>query len=37
VRHRWRQVDATGKSVEEVAREVALLLPREDQTNGSAW
>jgi regulator of PEP synthase PpsR (kinase-PPPase family) len=27
VRHRWRQIDVTGKSVEEVAREVALLLP----------
>jgi regulator of PEP synthase PpsR (kinase-PPPase family) len=27
--HRWRQVDVTSKSVEEVAREVALLLPAE--------
>lgn len=29
--HGWRQVDVTGKSVEEVAREVVGLLPMEDQ------
>ncbi len=29
--HGWRQVDVTGKSVEEVAREIVALLPIEDQ------
>lgn len=29
--HGWRQVDVTGKSVEEVAREIVVLLPGEDQ------
>jgi regulator of PEP synthase PpsR (kinase-PPPase family) len=29
VRHRWRQVDVTSKSVEEAAREIAALLSRE--------
>lgn len=29
--HGWRQVDVTGKSVEEVAREIVVLLPSEDR------
>jgi hypothetical protein len=33
----WRQVDVTGKSVEEVAREVSLLLPVPDQALGWVW
>jgi regulator of PEP synthase PpsR (kinase-PPPase family) len=37
VNHRWRRIDVTGKSVEEAAREVALLLPREDQVRGWPW
>lgn len=32
--HGWRQVDVTGKSVEEVAREIAMLLPVDDQHPG---
>ena len=37
VTHGWRQVDVTGKSVEEVAREVVHLLPIEDQVRMPAW
>lgn len=37
VKHRWRRVDVTGKSVEEVAREVALLLPRQEPPRGWPW
>lgn len=37
VNRRWRRIDVTGKSVEEAAREVALLLPREDQMRGWPW
>lgn len=29
--HGWRQIDVTGKSVEEVAREIVVLLPVEDR------
>lgn len=29
--HGWRQIDVTGKSVEEVAREIVVLLPIEDR------
>jgi hypothetical protein len=29
--HRWRKVDVTGKSVEEVSREITLLLPARQQ------
>lgn len=29
--HGWRQVHVTGKSVEEVSREIMVLLPREDR------
>jgi [pyruvate, water dikinase]-phosphate phosphotransferase / [pyruvate, water dikinase] kinase len=32
--HRWRQIDVTGKSVEEVAREIVILLPTEDRRAG---
>ena len=31
VDHGWRQIDVTGKSVEELAREIIVLLPAEDQ------
>lgn len=37
VDHGWRRVDVTGKSVEEVAREIALLLPREGKMRGWPW
>jgi regulator of PEP synthase PpsR (kinase-PPPase family) len=30
-RHRWRKFDVTGKSVEEVSRQIALLLPKREQ------
>ncbi len=30
-RYRWRRIDATGKSVEEVSRQIALLLPVRQQ------
>lgn len=33
----WRQIDVTGKSVEEVAREVVSLLPEEDRARPSEW
>jgi regulator of PEP synthase PpsR (kinase-PPPase family) len=29
--HGWRQIDVTGKSVEEAAREIVVLLPVEDR------
>lgn len=35
--HGWRQVDVTGKSVEEVAREIVGLLPIEDEARRPAW
>ncbi|MFQ5532986.1 MAG: pyruvate, water dikinase regulatory protein [Candidatus Methylomirabilales bacterium] len=35
--HGWRQVDVTGKSVEEVAREIVVLLPIEDQARMPVW
>ena len=31
VSHGWRQIDVTGKSVEELAREIVVLLPAGDQ------
>ena len=37
VQRGWRRIDVTGKSVEEVAREIAFLLPTEDETRGWAW
>jgi regulator of PEP synthase PpsR (kinase-PPPase family) len=37
VDHGWRQVDVTGKSVEEVAREIVVLLPIEDKARRPAW
>ncbi len=36
-KHGWRQIDVTGKSVEEVAREVVVLLPTEEQAHHPAW
>jgi len=35
--HGWRQIDVTGKSVEEVAREVVMLLPGEDKVDRAGW
>ncbi len=32
--HGWRQIDVTGKSVEEAAREIVVLLPTEDRRAG---
>ena len=28
--HRWRSIDVTGKSVEEVSREIIALLPKDE-------
>lgn len=33
----WQQIDATGKSVEEVVREILALLPSEEPGRGPAW
>jgi hypothetical protein len=33
----WRQIDVTGKSVEEVAREIVVLLPTEEQARHPPW
>lgn len=33
----WRQIQVTGKSVEEVAREIIVLLSTKEQTRGPAW
>ncbi len=33
----WRQIEVTGKSVEEVAREILMLLPEKEQSRGPAW
>lgn len=33
----WQQIDATGKSVEEVVREILALLPNEEPGRGPAW
>lgn len=35
--HGWRQIDVTGKSVEEVAREIIVLLSGKAQPHKSAW
>ena len=35
--HGWHQIDVTGKSVEEVAREIVGLLPLEDQARRRTW
>ena len=37
VKHGWPQVDVTGKSVEEVAREIVVLIPIEDQARKPTW
>ncbi|MDA2933401.1 kinase/pyrophosphorylase [Acidobacteria bacterium AH-259-D05] len=36
-KHGWRQLDVTGKSVEEVAHEIVLLLPGKDQGRRPLW
>jgi regulator of PEP synthase PpsR (kinase-PPPase family) len=36
-KHGWRQIDVTGKSVEEVAREIVVLLPTEEQARHPSW
>jgi len=36
-KHDWRQIDVTGKSVEEVAREIVVLLPTEEQSRHPSW
>ncbi len=33
----WQQVDVTGKSVEEVAREIVTLLPEDDEIRPGLW
>jgi regulator of PEP synthase PpsR (kinase-PPPase family) len=33
----WRQIDVTGKSVEEVAREIITLMPKKTRDRGPAW
>ncbi len=35
--YHWRQLDVTGKSIEEVAREIVGLLPIEDQARRPSW
>jgi regulator of PEP synthase PpsR (kinase-PPPase family) len=35
--HGWREIDVTGKSVEEVAREIIVLLSTNDQAHKPAW
>jgi hypothetical protein len=36
-KHRWREVDVTSKSVEEAAREIATLLPKESTAAGARF
>lgn len=36
-KHGWRQIDVTGKSVEEVAREIVALLPKDEQARHPSW
>jgi regulator of PEP synthase PpsR (kinase-PPPase family) len=36
-KHGWREIDVTGKSVEEVAREIVVLLPTEEQVRHPSW
>jgi len=35
--HGWRQIEVAGKSVEEVAREIIVLLSTQEQARGPAW
>jgi regulator of PEP synthase PpsR (kinase-PPPase family) len=35
--HGWRQIEVAGKSVEEVAREIIVLLSTKEQAHGPAW
>ncbi len=35
--HDWQQIEVTGKSVEEAARQIVMLLPSRNRQHGPAW